>query len=361
MSSLLRISNDQSNMLAEKAFKMQFELDQEMANTYTERQRRLMYEDILYNLSYLDVAVKFDDEKIFIEYTKWLYKLLCNLSKSSEDPRLQTHHRLKEHFQILAKVSSDTDSADASKRRVTIINKGIETLGKELHQEQAKLYQNNDQYQAIRKEYLNYLIKSDTRAAISLVRDLSKSDITIDDVFQKILQEVMIEVGDLWHQNVMSVDKEHYCTSTTQTALSQFYPIIFEQPRNGCKILTCCVGSELHEMGIRMLSDLFEYHGWDSIYLGAAVPKEAILKSISENKPDFIGLSVTMPQHLELCHDIVLGIQEKFPDLKVAVGGRAFISTNELWKKWNVDISTQNATQLIEWAKENIVLKKGRQ
>ncbi len=361
MSSLLRISNDQTNTLAEKAFKMQFDLDQEMANTYSERQRRLMYEDILYNLSYLEIAVKFDDEKIFIEYTRWLYKLLCNLSKNSTDPREQTHRRLKEHYQILEKISEDIEPLELSQRRTHMITKGIEALDQELNQEQDLLYQNSDQYQEIRKEYLNYLIKSDTRAAINLVRTLSKSDISIDDIFQKILQEVMIEVGDLWHRNEISVDKEHYCTSTTQTALSQFYSVIFEQPRNGCKILTCCVGSELHEMGIRMLSDLFEYHGWDSIYLGAAVPKDAILKSISENNPDFIGLSVTMPQHLELCQDIVLGIKEKFPHLKIAVGGQAFSSTHELWKKWGVDISTQNASQLIEWAEKNIVLNKGRQ
>jgi methanogenic corrinoid protein MtbC1 len=236
-----------------------------------------------------------------------------------------------------------------------IIDKGIETLDEMLSQGDDASVTLSDHYTDLRAEYLNYLIRSDTRAAIGFVQKLTKSNIAIDDVFQSILQEVMIQVGDLWHQNKITVDKEHYCTSTTQTALSQFYPIIFERPRNGHKILTCCVGSELHEMGIRMLSDLFEYHGWDSIYLGAAVPNEAILNSIAENKPDLVGLSVTMPQHLELCYDIVKSIKSKFPDLKIAVGGRAFTSTDELWKKWNVDISTQNASQLIDWANENIV------
>lgn len=359
MSSLLSISNDHNNILAEMAFKRHFELDKDIERTYTERQRRLMYEDILYNLSYLEVAVKFDDEKIFIDYTRWLYNLLCNLSKNNPNNRAQTHQRLKQHYKILLEIFRDTK--DASDKRVTIIERGIETLDQELIHPKIALPLQKDQFDEIRKEYLSYLIKSDTRSAIGLVKSLSESKITIDDIFQKILQEVMVEVGDLWHQNEISVDKEHYCTSTTQTALSQFYPLIFEQPRNGCRILTCCVGSELHEMGIRMLSDLFEYHGWDSIYLGAAVPKEAILKAIAENKPDFIGLSVTMPQHLELCQDIVNGIKEKFPDLKIAVGGRAFKSTNDLWKKWKVDISTQNASQLIEWARENIVLKKTKQ
>lgn len=361
MSSLLQIRSEKASEYAEKAFKIQFDLNPEMANTYTERQRRLMFEDILYNLSYLEVALKFDDPKIFTDYTRWLYQLLCNLSKNDQESRFQNHHRLKQHYEILMSVYSDAKSENQPQNASNMITKGIEVLDQELDFPSVLVEFTDDEYNEIRKDYLNSLIRSDTRSAINLVSNLQKANIPIDDIFQNILQEVMIKVGDLWHRNEMSVDKEHYCTSTTQTALSQFYPIIFDRPRNGCKILTCCVGSELHEMGIRMLSDLFEYHGWDSIYLGAAVPKSAILNSIAENKPDLVGLSVTMPQHLELCLEIVDGIKEKFPDLKIAVGGRAFNFTSELWKKWKVDISTQNASQLIEWANQNIVLKKVRQ
>jgi len=169
----------------------------------------------------------------------------------------------------------------------------------------------------------------------------------------------MYEVGNLWHKNIISVDKEHYCTATTQVVLSQFYPIIFGTPRKGHRILTCCVGSELHEMGIRMLSDLFEYSGWDSIYLGASVPKEAILHAIQEGKPDLVALSVTMPQHLPLCLEIVNAIREKYSNIKIAVGGRAFLSTEQLWKKWPVDISTEDAAQLIEWANREVDKSKG--
>lgn len=134
----------------------------------------------------------------------------------------------------------------------------------------------------------------------------------------------MYEVGNLWHQNIITVDKEHYCTTTTQMAMSQFYPLIFSRPRKNCKFLSCSVGSELHEMGIRMLSDLFEYQGWDSIYLGAAVPAAAVLTAIRENKPDLVGLSVTMPQYLPLCLDIVRSIRDSGLSCKIAVGAELF-------------------------------------
>jgi MerR family transcriptional regulator, light-induced transcriptional regulator len=150
------------------------------------------------------------------------------------------------------------------------------------------------------------------------------------------------------------VDKEHYCTSITQMVVSRFYEQVFSQPRKGRTVLTCCVGSELHEMGGRMVSDLFEYNGWDSIYLGAAVPKASLLNAVKEHAPDLVALSVTMPQYLPLCHEMALELREQYPSVGIAVGGRAFQITNEVWKKWPVDIYTRKASELIPWAEQHL-------
>lgn len=167
---------------------------------------------------------------------------------------------------------------------------------------------------------------------------------------QGIIRMTMLEVGELWHQNKITVDKEHYCTSTTQMILSLFYPVIFSQPSKEKKIVTCCVGSELHEMGGRMVSDLFEYHGWESIFLGSAVPTNALVHAIGEHKPDLVALSVTMPQYLGLCHEAVLAIRKTYPEILIAVGGRAFSTSNRIYERWPVDIHTDLATGLITWA-----------
>lgn len=209
--------------------------------------------------------------------------------------------------------------------------------------------------ETIKNEYLELLLKSDTKAALQKINTTAKSGVSFENIYIDVLQETMEDVGNMWHKNQITVDKEHYCTTTTQMAMSQFYTEIFSKPRNGYKLLSCCVGSELHEMGIRMVSDLFELNGWDSIYLGAAVPKEALLHAIEENKPDLVALSVTMPLHLPICYEMVNAIREKYKDIKLAVGGRAFVSTLQLWKKWNVDVFTENAVQLVEWAEKNIV------
>ena len=148
-----------------------------------------------------------------------------------------------------------------------------------------------EKHMQYKKKYLEMLLKTDTRGAIEVVQEAIEKGVDLEEIYINILQEVMYQVGELWHKNLITVDKEHYCTSTTQMALSQFYPIIFSKGRKGYKIVACCVGSELHEMGMRMVSDLFELNGWDSIYLGAGVPINAVITSIKENKPDLVGFS----------------------------------------------------------------------
>lgn len=194
---------------------------------------------------------------------------------------------------------------------------------------------------------MNSLLREDTRQALYLIQQFLEKGIPLNDIYVEILAESMHRVGDLWHTARISVAEEHYCTSVTQMAMSQMYPQLFSSERKNRRILCACPGTELHEMGSRMVADLFENDGWDSTYLGAAVPVDAMLQSIGEQTPDLVALSVTMPQHLMTCRDLVDAIRAAFPTLKIAVGGKAFQNTHDIWNQWPVDLYTTDARQLL--------------
>lgn len=202
-------------------------------------------------------------------------------------------------------------------------------------------------YEAEIEQYMNSLLREDTRQALYLIQQFLEKGIPLNDIYVEILAESMHRVGDLWHTARISVAEEHYCTSVTQMAMSQMYPQLFSSERKNRRILCACPGTELHEMGSRMVADLFENDGWDSTYLGAAVPVDAMLQSIGEQTPDLVALSVTMPQHLMTCRDLVDAIRAAFPTLKIAVGGKAFRSTHDIWNQWPVDLYTTDARQLL--------------
>ncbi len=349
MSLLLQIPSEKVKMLAQKVYNRQFEMDPNLQNEYDDRRKRLMYEDILYNLGYLDTAISFHDCMIFEEYAVWVYQLLCNLMKDLGRERVKEQMIL--HYNLLKEELEETLTGAEAIMANEYIDRAIEVTASQSEKFTELSRFEEGRYSEIKKAYLQNLLKNDTRAAVAVIEEAAKNNIGIEDIYVSILQEVMYEVGNLWHKNTITVDKEHYCTSTTQVVLSSFYPVIFSRPRNGHKILTCCIGSELHELGARMLSDLFEYNGWDSMYLGAAVPTSAIIHAIEDFRPAVIGLSVTMPQHLRNCYDTVLAIREKFgAEIKIIVGGRAFITSDKLWMKWGVDFFSSDASEAVKWA-----------
>lgn len=133
-------------------------------------------------------------------------------------------------------------------------------------------------------------------------------------------------------------------------AMAQMYGELFSRKQKDKTVLCVCPGMELHEMGARIVADLFANDGWDSIFLGAAVPVDYIMASVRENKPDLLTLSVSMPQHLIDCQAVVETVRTEFPEVKIAVGGKAFDSTNEIWKKWPIDIYTKDARTLVKEA-----------
>lgn len=222
-----------------------------------------------------------------------------------------------------------------------------ETTRRNYDPEQKGERRKESRYEKEIKEYMDCLFQKDTRKAVQLIRRFMDSGIDLDDIYVEILSESMKRVGELWHKAEITVDTKHYCTSVTQMAMAQMYEMLFNGERTDKKILCVCPGMELHEMGARIIADLFENHGWDSIFLGAAVPVDYIMDSVRENKPDLVTLSVSMPQHLIDCEKAVNEIKKEFPEIKIAVGGKAFESTDDIWKKWPVDIYSKDARDLL--------------
>lgn len=337
---------------AQKIFEEHFRRDPELEKEMDIRRRKLMYDDIIYNFSYLLTAVHFKDGKIFENYARWLYELLCGLMKDLDRDRIA--RQMTDHYTILSEqiaalpphILSEENLSDARsylQRAILITRDAVTDVPFTTSFEQGP-------YAAHRKEYLEALLKSETGQAHQIIENIRRSDSSLPQIYEEILAPVMREVGELWHQNRITVDKEHYITSVTQSVLSRFYDELFYRPRIGRTLVSCAVGSELHEIGTRMLSDIFEYYGWDTYYLGAALPRAALLKALSEYKPDLVALTVTMPPHLSECEETIQAIRGQFPDMRIIVGGQAFASTEALWEKWDVDHYAPTYSGIIRWA-----------
>lgn len=351
--SLLPIDqNPEFRSLANEILNRQLELDPQLGRELDEMAKKRMYQDVVYNLDMLYTALALEDGKIFEYYARWLYQLLCPLLPCCTRERVRD--QLLDSYALMEECMDRAVAPERLSALKEMLDRASRATVEECEKSAMAEEKPPRKYEAEIQRYLDCILKADTKNAVFLIPEYVKNGIPLPDVYVDIVGECMREVGELWHRHTIQVDKEHYCTSTTQMALAQLYPFIFSQKRRPKKILVACVGSELHELAARMVADLFEYNGWDSIYLGAAVPAESIQSAVETFRPDLVALSVTMPQHLLACKETVERLRRAYPDIKIAVGGKAFEWTNEIWKNWRADVYTQDAKSFVAWAVDTL-------
>ncbi len=330
--------------VVETAYRMQSESEPEYFSSLSKKVQQIIYRDTRYNVDFLYTAYQLQDSKIMEVYGVWLYELMASIMKSRPADVMKTY--VIRHLDYVRQAVKRVVSEDKQEGLDVLLQKAQEAIRQ--YQRPVEMGFAPSPYEKEITLYMQSLFDKKMRQSMYLVQKFMNDGISVNDIYIKILAESMRRVGELWHNAKIGVDLEHYCTSVTQMVMTQLYPVIFATKRRNKTILCACPGSELHEMGARMLTDVFENAGWDSVYLGAAVPLDAILASIQENQPDLLAFSVTMPPHLMVCQQLVQEVKQKYPDIKVAVGGLAFRSTHDIWKKWPVDFYGENAIQLLE-------------
>jgi MerR family transcriptional regulator, light-induced transcriptional regulator len=201
-------------------------------------------------------------------------------------------------------------------------------------------------------DFLDMLLAGRRDTATRLILDLVERGTTVKDIYLDIFQVTQREVGRLWEINQVTVAQEHFCSAATQMIMAQLYPHIFNAEKIGRRMVATCVGSELHEIGVRMVTDFFEMEGWDTYYLGSNMPTSGIITSIEEQHVDLLGISATMYFHVGAVKELIAEVRASNAGqhIKILVGGYPFIATPSLAEKVGADGFGRDAVQAIALA-----------
>lgn len=336
--------------LADTVFSCQVTNNPDYFNQISKKTQEIIRRDTRYNIDFLYTAYRLNDDKIMTDYAVWLFQLMVCVLKNQTSG--ETADYVCAHLDDICQGITQCIRPEIQPALLKLMEQSKEAVRSALltdpiiGEKHVPVFPHSS-YEAQIREYMDSLFQKDTRKTLYLIQQFMNQQIPVSDIYVEILAESMRRIGELWHTSSITVDTEHYCTSVTQLAMSQMYPALFSSARKNRLVLCACPGTELHEMGARMVADLFEQDGWDSLYLGAAVPESAMLEAIRTSRPDLIALSVTMPQHLLDCQSLIGAIRAEFPDSKIAVGGNAFLSTHDIWSKWPVDFYTKDARELL--------------
>jgi MerR family transcriptional regulator, light-induced transcriptional regulator len=181
------------------------------------------------------------------------------------------------------------------------------------------------------KQYLDLLLAGDREKGSELINQAITSGVSIRDIYLDVFKSCLYEVGRLWQTGQITVAHEHFFSAATQMIISELYPQIRKlAPKNGKVAIAACVSGELHEIGLRMSTDILEMEGWQTFYLGANMPALSIIDMIKEKKAQVLILSCCLPISAPALRELISTVKETGEGVKVIIGGYT-ISNNPIY------------------------------
>jgi len=295
--------------------------------------------DAGYHLIYLAEALALNDAALFSEYILWARDLFEGLHF---DPQMLT-----DTMACTLESLGETLPPEAFQSVEQYFHQANQTLQHTLPGIESYIEVENPQATLVRK-FMRLLLKGDQRSASTLILEAHlQKNVSIHDLYLFVFQVSQREIGRLWQMNQISVAEEHYCTAATQLIMGQLYPYLFKGNSTDKRMIVSCAQGELHEVGARMVADFFEMDGWDSYFLGANTPTDAIFEMVSEIHPQVLALSATMAFHVRELSGLIQQVKALPNPPKILVGGYPFNLSVDLWQKIGADGYAADAEQAV--------------
>ncbi|MBI9042258.1 cobalamin-dependent protein [Lutibacter sp.] len=156
------------------------------------------------------------------------------------------------------------------------------------------------------------------------MQSLLKKDVSIKIIYEDLLKVSLYEVGKLWEYNKISVASEHLASAIVEAILNDNYLNIISEKRVNKNVLLSCVEKEFHQIGVKMIGDIFEMNGWTSYFLGSNTPTKDVLLFSKTIPIDIIAISLSIYSHLPELTKLIEKFRLEFPETPILVGGQAF-------------------------------------
>jgi len=186
--------------------------------------------------------------------------------------------------------------------------------------------------------YLETALTGDRRKAIDIVLGaVDDGVVSVPDAYVHVLAAAEVEIGRMWHAGELTIAEEHLATTTTNDAFALLHHRATPAPPNGRTVIAAAVAGNGHDLGVRIVSDLFGLAGWRSIHLGANMPASDVAHAATMFDADLVVLSAMISTHVRHAADAIVAVRGKRPSTKILVGGLAFDNVKDLWKTVGAD------------------------
>jgi len=174
-------------------------------------------------------------------------------------------------------------------------------------------------------DFLNALLEGNRKRYSEIVSKQLKNGIAYIELYEILFKPALYKVGELWQFNKISVATEHLSSAIIESLVNELRPKVISDNEQTNKIIVACIEKEHHQIGIKMVSDVFESKGWDSCFLGANTPTSELVTFAKIIKPDLFAISIAMYMDFPILEMMIQKIRVEFPDTPILIGGQAFL------------------------------------
>ena len=296
--------------------------------------------DIQGHLDALDASVVTGQPGLFADYAVWLKDVLASRGAPGS--------YLAESFELLAGFLGEHLPAEDGGRVCPLLRATGDALRKKGLP--ARTLDARVQPLADAPRYRKAALGGRQKLAQKLMRELLQEGLTLTEASVRLIQPAMVEVGELWQGNRISVAQEHLATAISENVIARAYlQATFAAPVGRSALLAGVAGNR-HTLGLRMVSDAFETIGWDVLYLGGDVPTTDLIRQIDASPVDVLGLSLALPAHLVVARETAQRLRAELGNRcpTILMGGLATRFGERIWRSLAADGWAADALQIVE-------------
>ena len=196
------------------------------------------------------------------------------------------------------------------------------------------------------------LVRGDQKTTVEIFREGARQSQGFLDAELHLVQPTLYRIGRGWQDNRISIAQEHLATAMVHGLLAREFASAGSAPPNDRSVVLAGVEGNHHVVGLRIVADAFELAGWDVRFLGANTPTRSLVQLVREERPNLVGLSASMPQHLRSAREAIACLRSELGDARPAVmlGGLAINQFSPLATMLGADATGSDARSAMEAA-----------